>query len=510
MRNVASIAVFRDGKLLWLRRRDNGKWTLPGGHCHHKEEPLDAAARELSEETSLDPNGGQITYLGDDVVPNKPLRIFSFAVELPAGDVDLSKDPDGEATEYQWLEEPPDNDEAHVPHEHNVTLKMLGLEPKLAKGEKDRQKHWRASDGMKIPHRTNPDRKVWDKAYKTKLIEHFADGDHKRLVPVEVPVDESYFGHHVGGAVGPGGRDRRTFYLRMLRGGETLPPPVVTRSGTGWTFVDGNARLWASLKHGLKTIQAYELKPAKVRKAEARDPIAHILQFGKQDQQRIAAKSPDATAEHISMALEHKDPTVREAAIQNPNATSDHIFQALKDPSYYVKWHATRHPNASPAHINEALKDSDPAIRLEAIKHPNASLNNITVALKDEDESVVEEAKKTLDRPPPSQKQIATQKSRFLEEIRNKNQARKKRMQDIATNSKGSAWKDKHGGYVVVGLDPHDRSQWRATALDENKTPKYHFVAKDHVGALELLPSMGVDVEGEPVKFIKGEDPNHA
>ena len=132
---VASIAVLRDGELLWLRRADSGLWTMPGGHLNPGEEPLAGAIRELREETGLTPPPGDFEFLGEDLVPgNSKLRIFSFVVEVPSDTTpDLSKDPDQEANEFKWWDELPESEQCHVPHASNVTLKFLLDEGEITK-----------------------------------------------------------------------------------------------------------------------------------------------------------------------------------------------------------------------------------------------------------------------------------------------------------------------------------------------------------------------------------------
>ena len=141
----------------------------------------------------------------------------------------------------------------------------------LAKKEPEKL-NWRSSDGLKIPHHTNPDRKSWDENYYNKLVEVFANGDRKRLEKIKIPVSDRYSGHWLApGPVGAGGRDRRPLYMRMLAGGDKLPPLVVRKNGNSWHVIDGNARLAAAVKHGkLKELDAYELKDP-VRKEE--EPI---------------------------------------------------------------------------------------------------------------------------------------------------------------------------------------------------------------------------------------------
>ena len=47
----AVIIARHEGKLLWCRHRDRATWEVPGGHIDPGETALQAAARELQEET---------------------------------------------------------------------------------------------------------------------------------------------------------------------------------------------------------------------------------------------------------------------------------------------------------------------------------------------------------------------------------------------------------------------------------------------------------------------------
>ena len=49
---VVDTAVFDDGgRILLIRRKDNGRWALPGGWCEVNELPAEGAVREVWEET---------------------------------------------------------------------------------------------------------------------------------------------------------------------------------------------------------------------------------------------------------------------------------------------------------------------------------------------------------------------------------------------------------------------------------------------------------------------------
>lgn len=125
---VASIAVRtkKNGSFLWLRRKDSGKWTLPGGHFEEDETAIQAAIRELWEETGIEAAPSDLESLGSGKVGRYEIHSFLYVpdkIPVPHGD----NDPDEEAAEFLWFDEPPSK--PHVPHEKNVTLVLMGLAP---------------------------------------------------------------------------------------------------------------------------------------------------------------------------------------------------------------------------------------------------------------------------------------------------------------------------------------------------------------------------------------------
>jgi 8-oxo-dGTP diphosphatase len=65
-----NIFVVRDGKLLLGKRKNvygNGEWGLPGGHLESGETMVQAAARELDEETGLFARDFSFVNLVNDV-----------------------------------------------------------------------------------------------------------------------------------------------------------------------------------------------------------------------------------------------------------------------------------------------------------------------------------------------------------------------------------------------------------------------------------------------------------
>jgi 8-oxo-dGTP pyrophosphatase MutT (NUDIX family) len=92
-RRVALIVARRDGLVLFGKRRDNGKYTLPGGHLEEGEEPEAGARRELKEETGLAP-AGALKLIDERTAPNG-LKLYTFECDVegaPSG----KSDPDQE------------------------------------------------------------------------------------------------------------------------------------------------------------------------------------------------------------------------------------------------------------------------------------------------------------------------------------------------------------------------------------------------------------------------------
>ncbi len=100
MKRVSLVAAFREGLLLLGRRRDNGKFTLPGGHLEEGEESEAGARRELLEETGLVPDGDLVLVderrLGD-------ITLYTYECEVsgvPSG----ADDPDQEVDLWAFFD----------------------------------------------------------------------------------------------------------------------------------------------------------------------------------------------------------------------------------------------------------------------------------------------------------------------------------------------------------------------------------------------------------------------
>lgn len=104
-KQVATVAVYaqRENSMLWGRRRDDNKWTTPGGHVHEGEKPKRAAVRELYEESGIKARKKDLDYLGA-VVNDKGVVIHTYRLDLPAeATPDLTRDPDKEIAHWKWI-----------------------------------------------------------------------------------------------------------------------------------------------------------------------------------------------------------------------------------------------------------------------------------------------------------------------------------------------------------------------------------------------------------------------
>src|SRR5687767_4630130 len=94
------VAVYprHGGRVLLIRHRRLGKWLPPGGECNEGELPLEAAARELREETGLegvfprtsDVDGTPPGFIGyeEHVAGSKGLHLnFVFVADVSTTDV---------------------------------------------------------------------------------------------------------------------------------------------------------------------------------------------------------------------------------------------------------------------------------------------------------------------------------------------------------------------------------------------------------------------------------------
>jgi 8-oxo-dGTP pyrophosphatase MutT (NUDIX family) len=138
-RRIATVAVRHGDHLLMGKRRDNGKWTVPGGHVDEGEDMIEGAKRELREETGIGDSEHmeELTDLhkGEDL-EKKPLHVQAYQIKYDdKPSTSMLKDPDGEVERWKWVDVsnglPEDiKNKLHVPAERNILMQALGLAEK--------------------------------------------------------------------------------------------------------------------------------------------------------------------------------------------------------------------------------------------------------------------------------------------------------------------------------------------------------------------------------------------
>ncbi len=121
-RNRSQAVVCRDGKLLLVEKKMNGRdfFALPGGGIEENETPEEAALRELEEEAGV--KGRLLRPLAIEYKPDLESRIFTFYVEISSDAVpQKGRDPEVPEEEQSivgvaWfsLDEIPERDRAYL------------------------------------------------------------------------------------------------------------------------------------------------------------------------------------------------------------------------------------------------------------------------------------------------------------------------------------------------------------------------------------------------------------
>ena len=100
---VSVCIIFRKNKnnteVLLVKRADNNKWCIPGGHLENKEKSIDAAIREIKEETNLNLNKKNL-FLVDQIDDEKINNNIYAVLEE---DYNQEK-ADSDAKEAKWFD----------------------------------------------------------------------------------------------------------------------------------------------------------------------------------------------------------------------------------------------------------------------------------------------------------------------------------------------------------------------------------------------------------------------
>lgn len=131
-KRASVIIVKRGDQFLMGRRRDTGRWTLPGGMVEDRESHHQGAVRELAEETGI--SAKRLKFLGARMVEPEQGKTVHVNLYQHHADQDVKPhgkfDPDKEIGEFRWvdLKAPlPDEIAGNLQHPNNVALDHLGL-----------------------------------------------------------------------------------------------------------------------------------------------------------------------------------------------------------------------------------------------------------------------------------------------------------------------------------------------------------------------------------------------
>jgi 8-oxo-dGTP diphosphatase len=95
--SVAGAVVREDGRVLAIKRRDNGHWEPPGGVLESGEAMQDGLLREVLEETGLTVAAERLSGVYQNV--ERDIVALVFRCHVVRGELR----PSGETTEFAWL-----------------------------------------------------------------------------------------------------------------------------------------------------------------------------------------------------------------------------------------------------------------------------------------------------------------------------------------------------------------------------------------------------------------------
>ncbi|MFF9017271.1 NUDIX hydrolase [Streptomyces sp. NPDC014870] len=95
--SVAGVVVREDGRILAIRRADNGTWEPPGGVLELDEQPEQGAAREVFEETGMRVEVERLTGVYKNMMRGVVALVFRCR---PTGGEETTS---SESTAVEWL-----------------------------------------------------------------------------------------------------------------------------------------------------------------------------------------------------------------------------------------------------------------------------------------------------------------------------------------------------------------------------------------------------------------------
>jgi 8-oxo-dGTP pyrophosphatase MutT (NUDIX family) len=119
-RREGTDALVRDarGRVLLVRRADDGRWAMPGGWVDPGETPEQAVVREVAEETGLRVSAPRLLH-----TEQRPASVhYTFGCALDGGD--LRRSDESLEVAFVW---PDEIDQWHTDHRARLAAALAGL-----------------------------------------------------------------------------------------------------------------------------------------------------------------------------------------------------------------------------------------------------------------------------------------------------------------------------------------------------------------------------------------------